>query len=42
MGEMQVGLHARLMCAGAAQAHRQHHRSNTIVVFINQMAMRSA
>src|SRR5881398_3757731 len=39
MGEMQVGLHARLMSQALRKLTGNISRSNTIVVFINQMRM---
>jgi recombination protein RecA len=40
MGEMQVGLHARLMSQALRKLTGNISRSNTIVVFINQMRMK--
>jgi recombination protein RecA len=40
MGEMQVGLHARLMSQALRKLTGNIKRSNTIVVFINQMRMK--
>src|ERR1700719_793093 len=40
MGEMQVGLHARLMSQALRKLTGNISRSNTIVIFINQMRMK--
>jgi recombination protein RecA len=40
MGEMQVGLHARLMSQAMRKLTGNIKRSNTIVVFINQIRMK--
>ena len=40
MGEMQVGLHARLMSQALRKLTGNISRSNTIVVFINQIRMK--
>src|SRR5277367_5336174 len=40
MGEMQVGLHARLMSQALRKLTGNIKRSNTIVIFINQMRMK--
>src|SRR6202051_1424302 len=40
MGEMQVGLHARLMSQGLRKLTGNIKRSNTIVIFINQIRMK--
>src|SRR3974390_2136825 len=40
MGEMQVGLHARLMSQALRKLTGNIKRSNTIVIFINQIRMK--
>ncbi len=40
MGEMQVGLHARLMSQHCASSRGNIKRSNTMVIFINQIRMK--
>jgi recombination protein RecA len=40
MGEMQVGLHARLMSQALRKLTGNISRSNTIVIFINQIRMK--
>jgi recombination protein RecA len=40
MGEMQVGLHARLMSQALRKLAGNIKRSNTIVIFINQIRMK--
>jgi len=42
MGEMQVGLHARLMSQALRKLTGNISRSNTIVIFINQIRMKIA
>jgi len=40
MGEMQMGLHARLMSQALRKLTGNIKRSNTIVIFINQIRMK--